>query len=374
MSTVAGVGAGPVLNTAVLTAVAPAYAPPGRHLVQATTLLPTASTEPDVRRQLADLWAVDTSRWELVTVHDVVGALARPARTASTYAGPSTSAAACSSRATTATPARSRAPSCPARGRAQCRRRRARAHRMRAQGPPLPTRQVMSQWWRDISFLHWRVDPDVVAPLLPRGVRPDVYDGSGWVGLIPFRMVDAGLGRRGPVPRLGTFLETNVRLYSVDDAGRHGVVFRSLEADRLPVVAAARLGFGVPYQWARLSIDPLDVGPDRQAARSPTAPGAVAAPGAGGPHRRRGRRPDRGARPARALPHRPLRPAHDGGRAHPLGAQHATGRGRCAARGPLQVEDTLMTAAGLPELTGSPPESVLFSTGVRTVFGLPQRL
>ena len=32
-----------------------------------------------------------------------------------------------------------------------------------------------------------------------------------------------------------------------------------------------------------------------------------------------------------------------------------------------------MAAAGLPGLAASPPDSVLFSSGVRTVFGLPQR-
>ena len=38
------------------------------------------------------------------------------------------------------------------------------------------------------------------------------------------------------------------------------------------------------------------------------------------------------------------------------------------------LEDTLVAAAGLPGVTGRPPDSVLFSTGVRTVFGLPRRL
>ena len=30
------------------------------------------------------------------------------------------------------------------------------------------------------------IDPDQVAPLLPRGTTPDVHDGSAWVGLVPF--------------------------------------------------------------------------------------------------------------------------------------------------------------------------------------------
>ena len=244
---------------------------------------------------------------------------------------------------------------------------------MNPEGPPLPTRQVMSQWWRDISFLHWRVDPDLVAPLLPRGVRPDVHDGSSWVGLIPFRMVDAGIGRGGPIPRLGTFFETNVRLYSVDEAGRRGVVFRSLEADRLPVVAAARLGFGVPYQWARLSVEPADLGPDPETRTVSYRSRRRGRSGAGG-------RID----------------VEVGGRIDEPGpldlfltarfGLHTTVAGRTLwvpnTHGPwplrsaraVVVEDSLVAAAGLPGLTDSPPESVLFSSGVRTTFGLPQRI
>ncbi len=244
---------------------------------------------------------------------------------------------------------------------------------MRAQGPPLVTRQVMSQWWRDVSFLHWRVDPGLVAPLLPRGVDPDVHDGSSWVGLIPFRMVDAGLGRRGPVPHLGTFLETNVRLYSIDPAGRRGVVFRSLEADRLPVVAAARLGLGVAYQWAQLTVDPADLGPDPEdrtiSYRS----------------RRRGRsgvgcRIDVEVGGVIAEP-RPLDlfltarfGLHTSVAGRTLWIPNTHGPWPLRTARATYVEDTLMTAAGLPDLTGSPPGSVLFSSGVRTTFGLPQRL
>ncbi|MDQ6658786.1 MAG: DUF2071 domain-containing protein, partial [Actinomycetota bacterium] len=121
------------------------------------------------------------------------------------------------------------------------------------QGRPLTTSQIMSQWWRDICFVHWRVDPALIAPRLPQGTRPDTWDGSAWVGLIPFRMVDAGIGNLGPVPRWGTFLEMNVRTYSVDRQGRRGVVFLSLEAERLAVVAAARALLRVPYQWATMS-------------------------------------------------------------------------------------------------------------------------
>ncbi|MBA2560581.1 MAG: DUF2071 domain-containing protein, partial [Propionibacteriales bacterium] len=88
------------------------------------------------------------------------------------------------------------------------------------QAPELGRRQIMHQRWEDVTFLHWRVDPARVARLLPVGTTPDVFDGSSWVGLIPFRMVGAGLGTGPAVPWLGTFAETNVRLYAVDQGGR----------------------------------------------------------------------------------------------------------------------------------------------------------
>jgi phytoene dehydrogenase-like protein len=66
---------GPVVNTAVLSAVAPSYAPAGRHLVQATTLLPTDAGESGVRLHLSRLYGRSAGAWELVVRHDIPGAL-----------------------------------------------------------------------------------------------------------------------------------------------------------------------------------------------------------------------------------------------------------------------------------------------------------
>jgi uncharacterized protein YqjF (DUF2071 family) len=56
------------------------------------------------------------------------------------------------------------------------------------------------------------------------------------------------------LPYFGSFAETNVRLYSTDDAGRHGVLFRSLETERLAVVGVTRTATGVPYTWAKMRV------------------------------------------------------------------------------------------------------------------------
>jgi uncharacterized protein YqjF (DUF2071 family) len=116
-------------------------------------------------------------------------------------------------------------------------------------------RTLFTQCWRDVAFLHWAVDPARVAPLLPPGTRPDVLDGVTYVGLVPFRMRRIGIGGTPGLPWVGSFLETNIRLYSVDERGRRGVVFRSLEAERLPTVLVARWLARLPYTWARMRLE-----------------------------------------------------------------------------------------------------------------------
>ena len=103
----------------------------------------------------------------------------------------------------------------------------------------------------NLSFLHWAVEPASIAQFYPPGTEPDVFEGRSYVGLVSFQMANTGLAR-GPA-LFGAFLETNVRLYSVDGTGRRGVVFLSLDTNRPDVVAAARTVFGLPYRWARMS-------------------------------------------------------------------------------------------------------------------------
>lgn len=120
--------------------------------------------------------------------------------------------------------------------------------------PPLTGRPLTAQHWDNLTFLHWPVDPRAIAPLFPAGTRPDVLDGLSYVGLVPFDMRGAGPGRL-PVPYFGRFCETNVRLYSVDGAGRHGILFVTLDATRLATVLVARLGLGLPYAWSEMSTE-----------------------------------------------------------------------------------------------------------------------
>ena len=70
-------GAGPIINTAVMSNIAPSYAPAGHHLVQASTLLldDVVPSEPAVRAHLTSLYERDAADWHLLTTHVVPDAL-----------------------------------------------------------------------------------------------------------------------------------------------------------------------------------------------------------------------------------------------------------------------------------------------------------
>ena len=111
--------------------------------------------------------------------------------------------------------------------------------------------------WQDLTMLHWRYDPVEVQELLPDGLTVETFDGSAWVGLVPFQMmVDIPL--MPTWKRVLHFPETNVRTYVTSKSGEPGVYFWSLEASSLPVVVAARGSYQVPYFHADMSIERMD--------------------------------------------------------------------------------------------------------------------
>src|SRR5215831_2319697 len=122
-------------------------------------------------------------------------------------------------------------------------------------GAPRPVRRpLLTQQWRDLAFLHWPVDARVAARLLPRGTRPDLFEGTSYVGLVAFRMYRVGWLGLPALPYLESFPETNVRLYSAGPDGRRGVVFLSLDAARLLPVLAGRALFRLPYRWSAMRV------------------------------------------------------------------------------------------------------------------------
>jgi uncharacterized protein len=223
---------------------------------------------------------------------------------------------------------------------------------------------LLSQWWRELTFLHWPVPTERIAPLLPAGTRPDELDGSSYVGLVAFRMSRVGPGPGPGVPYFGTFAGTNVRLYTVDGAGRRGVLFRSLDAARLAPVLVARWGLGLPYLWSKMTL--TWSGDEIHYTCRRRWPGP------------RGARSDLRVRVGEPID-------EPSALEHFVTARwglHWSGRGTTRylpnihPRWPLRraellhLDDALVAAAGI-EVTG-PPVSVLYSPGVPVRFGRPR--
>jgi uncharacterized protein len=238
--------------------------------------------------------------------------------------------------------------------------------------PELPPPRIMDQRWTDAIFLHWRIPENIAARFMPPGVRPDLFDGSSWVGLVGFRMKNAGIGRGPGIPYLGSFNEVNVRLYSRELDGTRGVVFLSLDADRLPVVLAARAA-GVPYVWSRIRYSPPR--PDSQP--------RLDSPGTGAPGYSVSRFRQGAASSFAVVPQ--SGPAVDDPLSVFLTARfgmHGMFRGWSIyipnthnpwplyPAGLHHLKDELVASAGIS--VSGPPESVLFSPGVRTRFGRPR--
>lgn len=116
------------------------------------------------------------------------------------------------------------------------------------------SRPFIRQSWLNLTFLHWHFDPLAVRPLVPAGLELDLWEGRAYVGLVPFLLDDITLARSPAVPWLSRFLETNVRTYVRDAAGRRGVWFFSLDAARLAAVAGARASYALPYYWAKMTL------------------------------------------------------------------------------------------------------------------------
>ena len=111
------------------------------------------------------------------------------------------------------------------------------------------------QSWRDLLFAHWPVPTSALQHLVPSPLKIQEFDGTSWVGVVPFRMV--GVTRRPlpDIPGLSAFPELNLRLY-VEHDGKPGVWFLSLDATNPFAVWAARTFFHLPYYRADISVTP----------------------------------------------------------------------------------------------------------------------
>lgn len=109
---------------------------------------------------------------------------------------------------------------------------------------------VMAQSWHDLLFVHWPIPPAQMRSLIPPTLELDLFDGSAWLGVVPFRMTGVRPRWTPAVPWLSHFAELNVRTYvRAVDRGvvKPGVFFFSLDAANPIAVRIARSLFHLPY-------------------------------------------------------------------------------------------------------------------------------
>ena len=116
-------------------------------------------------------------------------------------------------------------------------------------------RPVMLQTWHDLIFIHARVPVDILQQMVPPELTVEQFDGSGWVGVVPFRMSGIRPLIGPPMPVLSSFYETNVRTYVTHPNNGPGVWFFSLEAAQFLACWYARQIFKLPYFYATMSGD-----------------------------------------------------------------------------------------------------------------------
>jgi len=123
---------------------------------------------------------------------------------------------------------------------------------------PLPDRPwIMTQSWHDLLFAHWPVDKDLLRAKVPPGLELDLFEGQGWLGVIPFRMTNVAPRGLPALPWVSAFPELNVRTY-VTREGKAGVYFFSLDAGNALAVGTARTLFHLPYFSAAMTVEPRD--------------------------------------------------------------------------------------------------------------------
>ncbi len=111
----------------------------------------------------------------------------------------------------------------------------------------------MRMRWLNLTMLHWRFPVEEVQALVPDGLTVESFDGSAWVGLVPFEM-EVDIPGAPAMEKILHFPETNVRSYVYGPSGEPGVWFWSLEASSLPAVVTARASYQVPYFWSTMSV------------------------------------------------------------------------------------------------------------------------
>jgi uncharacterized protein len=133
--------------------------------------------------------------------------------------------------------------------------------------PPPKRRWTLGQTWENTLWVHWRAAREALREHVPDELQIEDFDGSGWLGIMFFRV--RALRARGvlPLPGISSFLQLNVRTYVRGPDGLPGVWFFSIDASSRLATLGVRRVYGVPCFHARMLVDRADEWREAECAR-----------------------------------------------------------------------------------------------------------
>lgn len=107
------------------------------------------------------------------------------------------------------------------------------------------------QEWNKTIFLHWKVEPELIKPLLPKHIDLDTINGKTWVSLVAFDMNNIGLKNLPKPPYISDFQEINIRVYIVCN-GKPSVYFLSMEGSKRSSCFVLKMASKFPYRYSKM--------------------------------------------------------------------------------------------------------------------------
>ena len=96
----------------------------------------------------------------------------------------------------------------------------------------------------------------VDSALLPEWLEVDTFQGSAWLGAVPFWLDRIKIRGVPPIPGGRSFPDLNLRTYVRDQfTNTPGIYCFSLDSSNLIAVAMARALYHLPYHWAEMNLE-----------------------------------------------------------------------------------------------------------------------
>ena len=108
---------------------------------------------------------------------------------------------------------------------------------------------IIQQSWKHVLFLHYKIEPSLVAPYVP--FKLDLHEGQAVISIVPLLMKKIRFPFFPSLPWVSQLWELNLRTY-VEVNGIKGVYFFTLETDSKLGEYIAQTFFNLPYHYAKI--------------------------------------------------------------------------------------------------------------------------